>query len=85
MRKLCTILVVMRLLNGWTIRTSFAPDEYFQCIEPAYLLATNAVTEKEKSPFKSFTSLTWEWDSKFALRTSFPVSKYFLEFYNFIV
>ena len=72
------LVVLFRLVNAWTVRTFFAPDEYWQGIEPAYLMATSTIqtaqSPEQIEPLKSFRTLSWEWDPKFALRTTFPLS-----------
>ncbi len=32
-------LVLIRAVNGWSLRTFFQPDEYFQSLEPAWAIA----------------------------------------------
>ncbi|KAJ2906835.1 hypothetical protein MKZ38_010333 [Zalerion maritima] len=52
-------LIALRLFNALTIRTFFQPDEYFQALEPAWLMAFGY----ETSPY-----VTWEW--RLGLRSS---------------
>eukprot|EP00614_Pseudopedinella_elastica_P000927 CAMPEP_0172598526 /NCGR_PEP_ID=MMETSP1068-20121228/18557_1 /TAXON_ID=35684 /ORGANISM="Pseudopedinella elastica, Strain CCMP716" /LENGTH=156 /DNA_ID=CAMNT_0013398417 /DNA_START=271 /DNA_END=737 /DNA_ORIENTATION=- len=80
-------VLLFRVLNAWLISTYFAPDEYYQAQEPAYLYATGLW-----SPFlptwgvssesggvgsggalRNFRELSWEWDPRYALRPALPV------------
>ncbi|KAF4595657.1 GPI mannosyltransferase 3 [Ophiocordyceps camponoti-floridani] len=58
-RAVLVALVVIRLVNAWSIATFFQPDEFFQALEPAWDLAFGTATR----PW-----LTWEWNHQ--LRSS---------------
>ncbi|GFN13104.1 glycosylphosphatidylinositol anchor biosynthesis [Aspergillus tubingensis] len=45
-------LVAFRLVNAWTVRTFFQPDEFFQSLEPAW----RAAFGDDHAPW-----ITWEW------------------------
>lgn len=49
---LLLLLVAYRLLNAFTVRTFFQPDEYYQALEPAWWLAFGE---------DSGAWITWEW------------------------
>ncbi|PHH71493.1 hypothetical protein CDD82_6483 [Ophiocordyceps australis] len=53
------MVLAIRLANAFLLRTFFQPDEYFQCLEPAWRLALGP---------QSHAWLTWEW--KHRLRSS---------------
>ncbi|PHH60162.1 hypothetical protein CDD81_2080 [Ophiocordyceps australis] len=53
------MVLAIRLANAFLLRTFFQPDEYFQCLEPAWRLAFGP---------QSHAWLTWEW--KHRLRSS---------------
>lgn len=46
------LICVYRVLNALFIETQFDPDEYWQCLEPAYCLAIESETN---------CAYTWEW------------------------
>ena len=75
---LIVAVVAFRLANALIITTSFAPDEYYQAMEPAYLYATGrlwpaAPGDVVLPSLRSFRQLSWEWASDEALRPSTPV------------
>ena len=39
MRNILLFLIAYRLVNAFTVRTFFQPDEYFQSLEPAWEIA----------------------------------------------
>ncbi|RDA83730.1 hypothetical protein CP532_0221 [Ophiocordyceps camponoti-leonardi (nom. inval.)] len=51
-RTVLTALLLVRLVNAWSIATFFQPDEFFQALEPAWGLAFGP----HSRPW-----LTWEW------------------------
>ncbi|KAI8934442.1 hypothetical protein NX059_009174 [Plenodomus lindquistii] len=53
------LLFAFRILNAWTLRTFFQPDEFFQSLEPAWQLAFGTTSN---------AWITWEWRTQ--LRSS---------------
>lgn len=70
-------ILLLRLSSVFYVRTFFAPDEYYQALEPAYkALRENEFyeTETRNSPVR----LTWEWQKSAALRS--PLYSIFISF-----
>ncbi len=71
------LVVAFRFANALLITTTFAPDEYYQAMEPAYLYATGFLPAPwpttTSSPLWSLRQLSWEWAPDEALRPATPV------------
>jgi hypothetical protein len=63
------LLLVIRLLCALTMRTTFAPDEYYQSLVPteAMLYHKGFISDAN---FIMADDLTWEWDPRFYIRGS---------------
>ena len=76
-------VVAFRLANALLVATSFAPDEYYQAMDPAYIHASDRLwaeapashllTGVQPPQMRSLRQLSWEWTSDEALRPVAPV------------
>ncbi|KAI0265809.1 glycosyltransferase family 22 protein [Gloeopeniophorella convolvens] len=57
MKRTTVLALAVRITIALLTRTYFQPDEYFQALEPAHVLAFG------------YGNLTWEWTSKFPIRS----------------
>lgn len=60
----------LRMVFAIFTTTSFAPDEYYQTVEPAYAFIYEDV----------FYENTWEWQSSSRIRSYVPILPYILLF-----
>lgn len=66
-RKLLACLLAYRLLNALLTQTFFSPDEFYQCIEPAYLRTFHPHLWQDGLRLHrndGTSSVTWEWRHK---------------------
>jgi len=61
--RLYLIACIYRIINALLIQTQFDPDEYWQCLEPAYCLAFSSGDGAGSTPHGC--AYTWEWTRRF--------------------
>lgn len=61
--RLYLIVCIYRIINALLIQTQFDPDEYWQCLEPAYCLAFSS--DDGAGSTQHGCAYTWEWTRRF--------------------